>query len=229
MRRLGLLRTDEGVVLGAGSCCGVDVEHFRPAQPAERSTARKALGLADGDFVVGFVGRIVADKGVRELHEAMGLAQAVYAPGRLVLAGPTENEDSVRALLDSAANDDWVTLTGPIADPRSVYWALDVYCIPSYREGFPIAPLEAQACGVPVIATTATGCVDAVEPGVTGLTVAARDPRALRDAILHIRRDTALRKRMSRAARERVLQFFDRNLVERRFGEFLETLRQPAN
>jgi Sugar transferases involved in lipopolysaccharide synthesis len=97
---------------------------------------------------------------------------------------------------------------GFVDDPRAVYQAIDLLCLPSYREGFPVSLLEAAAMGLPVVATVVPGCVDAVEDGVTGILCAARDPDALREALRTVIGDETRRRGMGQAARTRVLQHF---------------------
>jgi lipopolysaccharide/colanic/teichoic acid biosynthesis glycosyltransferase len=89
-----------------------------------------------------------------------------------------------------------------------VYRAIDLLCLPSYREGFPVTLLEAAAMQLPVVATDIPGCVDAVDDGVTGLLCAPRDADALRTALGTAMRSEELRRRMGRAARARVLEHF---------------------
>ncbi|MHB1066470.1 MAG: glycosyltransferase family 4 protein [Candidatus Nanopelagicales bacterium] len=224
LRRLGLLRLDQGVVLGAGSCCGVDAAHFVPAGPGERSSARASLGLDDSAFVLGFVGRLSVDKGIPELIRAMRDAHAADPRVRLVLVGPLEDAGELAREVEQLASSDWALVTGPIADPRDAYWAFDAFCLPSHREGFPIAPLEAQACGLPVVTTDATGCIDSIEPGVTGLAVAVGSPNQLAEAILSLAGDPGRARAMGRAGRERVLRDFGQDDVRRRFLDHLTGL-----
>jgi len=91
---------------------------------------------------------------------------------------------------------------------RSYYAAMDIIALPTHREGLPVVPLEAAAMELPVVATAVTGCVDAVVDGVTGILVPPRDPGALASAIQRLLSDPALRRKMGKAGRERVLREF---------------------
>ncbi|MEZ4460481.1 MAG: glycosyltransferase, partial [bacterium] len=88
------------------------------------------------------------------------------------------------------------------------YAAMDLLVLPTYREGFPNVPLEAASMGLPVLATNVVGCVDAVEDGVTGTLVEARDAVALERALERYLTDSALRERHGRAGRARVVREF---------------------
>ena len=91
---------------------------------------------------------------------------------------------------------------------RPRYAAMDVLCLPTRREGFPNVVLEAGAAGVPCITTRATGAIDSVVDGTTGVLVDVGDEEGLRRAIDRLARDPALREAMSEAARERVIDEF---------------------
>lgn len=221
MRSRGLIEDGKGVVLGAGSCCGVDTHWFRPPTPRERQDARDAFSFSASDVVVTFVGRIAVDKGIKDLLEAAKSAHSTNERIRLLLVGPTEDASLGNEVLQSQRRETWISAPGATDDPKSVYWASDIFCLPSHREGFPIAPLEAQSCGVPVITTDATGCIDSIEVGITGLTVPAGDTLQLASAIVQVAGDQALRELMSSSARTRVIEEFDAPLVLNRVVNYL--------
>jgi len=226
MRELQLLPSNDGIVLGEGSCCGVDVDRFRPPTSEERLISRAKLGLGEKDFVIGFVGRLAIDKGIRELVTAVGLLFRSNPEVKLVLVGPIEQEDvrEISTFLREIESAPWAILTGPQDDTASSYWAFDLFCSPSYREGFPVAILEAQAAGVPVVTTHATGCTDSISPGITGLLVDPRDASMLSEAIERLMRDRALMNSMSNSARERTTHQFNKTMVQERFIQYLEPL-----
>jgi glycosyltransferase involved in cell wall biosynthesis len=118
-----------------------------------------------------------------------------------------------------------VHLVGMVHDMPSVYRALDVVVLPTYREGFPASLLEAAAMELPVIATRVPGCVDAVLDGETGLLVPARDALALTAAIRAYLRDPELRRRQGVNGRHRVLRDFDPETMRDALGrEYLRLL-----
>ncbi len=205
------------VVLGHGSANGVDAEcRFNPElhTDADRTAYRGRYGVPEGARVLTFVGRLVGDKGIRELVEAWEVLRARYQDLHLILAGPIEARDAVPAdVLQRLIDDSRAHLPGLVTDVNEVLSITDLLVLPSYREGLPTAPLEAAAMGVPVVATTIPGCVDAVDDGVTGTLVPPRNVDALRQAIERYLDDPQLRHRHGTAGRERVRREFRQESV----------------
>jgi glycosyltransferase involved in cell wall biosynthesis len=164
--------------------------------------------------VVGFVGRLVREKGVVELWDAWRTLRAELPDLRLVLVGPREPHDPIPAEVARALElDPRVLLAGSDRDTPRWFRAMDVVALPSWREGFPVVPLEAAAVALPVVATEVPGCVDAVVDGVTGRLVPPRDAVALAAALRAYLVDPALRARHGSAARARVLADFDQRRI----------------
>lgn len=222
---LGLGPEEKATVLGAGSSNGVDSERFRPRGADERSAARSCLGMDREAPVIGFVGRFTRDKGVRELLAAFDSVVARFPGARLLLLGDFEDGDpvapDVRRRLES---DSRVIRPGFVADTAEYYAAMDVLAFPSYREGFPNAPLEAAASGVPVAGFAATGTVDAVVDGVTGTLVPVGDTQGLAAACAAYLELPDLRARHGAAGRERAVREFRQELVWQRWVAFYREL-----
>jgi len=207
MRRLRIAPRRKLRLLGNG----VDLERFHPADEATRSTIRAELGLSADDIVVGLVARLVEEKGVPELIEAMEL---LGPPFRLLLVGPrdTEKPDAVGDGLLDRARAAGALLTGHRADVHRMYAAMDVFCLPSHREGFPRAAMEAAASGLPVVATDIRGCRQVVEPGRTGLLVRVSEAASLARA-LGTYADLTLRHQHGDAARAKAERDFDERAI----------------
>jgi glycosyltransferase involved in cell wall biosynthesis len=188
---------------------GVDLARFTPVSATAREATRGELGIRPHEVVVGLVARLVAEKGVPELIEAVG---RLGPPYRLLLVGPHDPEkaDAVpQPLLDAAVRAGAV-LTGHREDTHRMYGAMDVFCLPSHREGFPRAAMEAAASGLPVVATDIRGCRQVVVHGSTGLLVPPRDPVALARAIESCASDGL---QMGERARVRATEEFDEQTV----------------
>jgi len=199
-------------VLHRGSINGVDAQgKFDPdAYPdTVRSEIRRNYGIPEDALVIGFVGRVVRDKGVRELAEAWTQLRDRFADARLLIVGDFETEDPIPACTQQALRGDYrVHLAGLVWDMPPLYRAMDVVVLPTYREGFPVVPLEAAAMRLPVVATNVPGCIDAVVDNITGILVPAKDPRALRDAVGSYLADPAKRAAHGKSARQRVVTAF---------------------
>ena len=176
--------------------------------------------------MVGFVGRLAVDKGVPELIEATERARQAEPRLRLLLVGPLEDVDALGVQVQRLQASDWAVVTGALTDPLAAYWAADVFCLPSHREGFPISPLEAQACGLPVITTTATGCIDSIAPGETGVAVESGSVGQLQAAIMSLATDPESARRMGAESRARVVAQFDQVDVRARFVDYVTGLQR---
>jgi glycosyltransferase involved in cell wall biosynthesis len=191
-------------VIGDGSSNGVDgTEIARRVGQEDRDEVRRALHASPDQFVLLFVGRLNTDKGIEELAEALSEPQC--ADVLLVTVGNVEDQRALRSLERLGRR--W----------RSVAWsesitpylaAADALVLPTRREGFPNVVLEGSAAGLPVITTTATGSVDSVRDGVTGILVPPRDPRRLANAIQRLASDPEVRRTMGEAGRAWVLKSF---------------------
>lgn len=198
-------------VLGYGNVRGVDLGHYHPspAIDAEAARLRRNLGIPEGARVFTFVGRLVGDKGLRELIAAIrGLGC------HLVLAGAPEGgaDDILETLLRS---DPHIHLSdGWVDDVRPWLAMADALVFPSYREGFPNVVLEAGAMERPAIVTDINGSREIITHGVNGLVVPPRDTDALREAM---KRFLSLPpgevRRMGIAARENVVRKFSQRYV----------------
>lgn len=207
----GLCRPDKVKVLLAGSINGVDATgRFNPngLPPGSRHAARAELGIPADASVVGYTGRLVMDKGIRELVRAWFLI-AGNSDIHMLLVGPFEPQDPLSPDIEHALRSDpRIHLAGLRWDTPRWFSAMDIVVLPSYREGLPVVLLEAGAMGLPVVATSIPGCVDAIEDGVTGTLIPPRDAVALAQAIMRYLDDPVRRAMHGAAARERMLRWF---------------------
>ncbi len=218
--RLG--RSDKVVVLGRGSSNGVDVDRFQPSMRAEDVLAsRRRLGLDEGVPVIGYVGRLHPDKGLDDLVAASELLSARDVRHQLLIVGGTDHESAhemVRRLEDLPVS---VALPGSVPDSAPFYQVMDIHCLPTLREGFPNAVLEASATGVATVTTDATGAVDSVVAGETGYIVPVRNSRALADALEEALSDRDELARRARNARQWAVDNYSRTRVQSDLATFL--------
>lgn len=192
---------------------GIDLDRFdrRAAMVDERRELREEWGVDDETPVVVTVGRLVAEKGFRELFEAHRRLRRSGSNHELVVVGPTEagKADQLTEAEVAQATADGVRFVGFSDRPERYYAAADVFVLASHREGFPRAAMEASAMGLPVIATDIRGCRQVVDDGVTGMLVSVKDVAALEGALRTLLGDPELRRFMAAAASQRARECFN--------------------
>ena len=171
------------IVLGKGTCSGVDTQgKFNPQNinPEKMSLLKQKWGIDDSDWIVGYTGRLVRDKGIMELVDAFDLVKANNPRLKLLLVGMFEERDALpQEVQNRIKNDPQIVWTDFQNEDMEYFYAMmNVYVLMSYREGFPTGTLEAQSMGVPVITTRVTGCCDSIVQGETGAFV-SREPEEL--------------------------------------------------
>src|SRR5579864_703857 len=199
-------------VSARGSVNGVDAaDAFNPARHAPDSShrVRTRYGISRESAVMGFVGRLVRDKGLVELSAAWTSLRDEFPGLEWLLVGDAEPHDPLPPnVLAQLRSDPRIHWTGWVDDLPELYGVMNLLVLPSYREGFPVVALEGAAMGLPIVATRVPGCIDAVEDGITGVLVEPRDPSVLAEAIRNYLRDPELRTRHAEAARQRVIRDF---------------------
>jgi glycosyltransferase involved in cell wall biosynthesis/ribosomal protein S18 acetylase RimI-like enzyme len=211
-RRIGLVRGSKAVLLGNGT----DLSRFDPAAVSvERlEELRRELGIPEGALVVGTVGRLVAEKGYRELFAAARRVRAALPEARFLVIGSPDH-DKADAIteheIERAGRD--VVFAGWREEVRDLYAVMDLFVLPSWREGLPRSAIEAAAMGRPMVLTDIRGCREVVQDGVEGLLVPSRAPARLAEAIRSLLEDAPARERMGAAARRRAEERFDERRV----------------
>jgi len=192
------------LVIGKGTSDGIALERYASTSQTESRAKqiRRQFHIPPDAPVLGFVGRITRDKGIGELFQAFKALQDRYPDLRLLLVGDHDATDPIPdALRERIEADPAVLRTGFVEDVERFYGVMDVMALPTYREGFGAVLVEAQAASVPVVTTNATGAVDAIVDGETGLRVPVRDADALTHALDRLLGDAELCSRMGAAGR----------------------------
>ena len=176
-----LCKPDKIKVLGSGSSNGVDSEtRFNPEliSEDEKINLRNTLRLGAGDFVIGFVGRIVKGKGIPELLNIWEILSSKGSDLKLLIIGPFESEDQISEAAKQAIREN-PRITHLDFAPNSqmpvLYSIMNLLLLPSHSEGFPNVVLEAASMAKPAIVSNRTGCIDAVQHGKTGFIAPLED------------------------------------------------------
>lgn len=225
LRRLGIATIDASAYLGNG----VDLQAFDPDR-VDRDAVRARLGIPHGAVVLGTVGRLVWEKGYVEFFAMAEALKKSHPSVEVVAVGPQEpgKEDGVpAAVIDDLRRRGVVRFLGMRVDMPELYAAMDVFVLPSYREGFPRAAIEAAAMGRPIVATDIRGCREVVHDGVNGYLVPLRDAGRLLDRVRRLVADGELRARLGAESRARALTEFDeRRVIGRTLDVYQRLLKE---
>ncbi len=181
---------------------GIDVELFKKG--AEQPVLRHELGLADDDLVVGCVGNLRVEKNQELLIRALALLQGQDRNVKVLLIGDGPSRSFLENLTQELGVEDKVLFLGIRHDVPRLYGVMDVYCLPSRYEGLPLTLLEAMAAGTPIVGTDVLGISEVIQHRQNGLLVADNDPEKLKDALITLEQNLALRTALAESGRTRV-------------------------
>lgn len=212
-----LNNSDKQIVLSKGTCNGIDIERFsrQKLNKGKLTMLRNDLKINPGDFVIGFTGRLVRDKGIIELIRAFELLKKKHANVVLLLVGMLEERDALPAdIVKSIKKSPHIINTGFVINSSIEYYygLMDIFVLPSYREGFPTSVLEASAMGLPIITTRVTGCVDSIIENKTGIFV-GHTSESLFKAMDLLYMNNQLRLEYGCNGRKFVKENFDQHLI----------------
>ncbi|MCF6182096.1 glycosyltransferase family 4 protein [Lutibacter sp.] len=191
-------------IIGNGSVNGIDTSFFS-IENNNVFDIRNSLGLTTKNFVFGFVGRLVKDKGINELVEAFSQINRLKPESRLLLVGNFENGDPIDIdIKNIISNNKSIIAVGFQKDVRSYYKAMDVFVFPSYREGFGISLMEAAAMGIPSISTDIIGCNEIISDGYNGILIKPKSVEKLFEAMKMLISDKAIINNMAEVSRKYV-------------------------
>ena len=214
LEAIGIPQSNIALVPGSG----VDCQRLQPLpEPA-------------GAPAVGYVGRLLDDKGVRVLVAAHRLLRRRGIAAELLLAGtpdPANPASLPQAEIDSWKREPGIHLLGFVDDIAGFWARAHIAALPSRREGLPKSLLEAAACGRPMVASDVPGCREIVRPGETGALVPPDDPGQLAAALETLIGAPELRQRYGAAARRLVVEHFDDRLIGRQIVDVYRRLADP--
>jgi glycosyltransferase involved in cell wall biosynthesis len=199
---------------------GVDVSRFSPDQVGSSASVRESLAIPVGAYVVGLIGRQVREKGISEFLQAAQVLAKTHVQLWFLLVGEHLSSDHSEAVdreitLAKGTLGGRLVTTGLRSDIPEMLAAMDLFCLPSWREGMPRTIIEAMLMAKPVVATDIRGSREEVVHEVTGLLIPARSPALLADSIDRFVKNPAWAKNLGDAGRARALALYDeRKVVE---------------
>ena len=215
-------------VIGNGSSNGIDTSYFNSNLFVDKGTSnlaakiklREAYGIEKDTIVYCFVGRMVKDKGLKELTKAFIEINSARPETRLLLVGPFENElDPLDAFTDGQVkNHPAISWVGFQKDVRPYFFVSDIFVFPSYREGFPNVVMQAGAMGLPCIVSDINGCNEIIVNYENGIIIPAKNDNDLKLAMAKLYDDIQLRAKLARNSRAMILSRYDQNYI---WGELL--------
>ncbi|MFT3918868.1 glycosyltransferase family 4 protein [Cloacibacterium sp.] len=204
-------------VIANGNVNGIDVEEYNPElfSEVDENILRQKLKISPEDFVFVFVGRLVIDKGLKELLGAFGKVSNKFPNAKLVLVGPREDEKSKTEndIFSEIENNQNIIAVGYQEEVRPYFAMANVFVLPSYREGFPNAVLQAGAMNLPSIVTDISGANEIIQQNENGIIIPPKNQEELEKAMVKLLTSPDFLLSLKNNTRERIIQLFDKNLV----------------
>jgi glycosyltransferase involved in cell wall biosynthesis len=207
-----------------------DTSLFRPLPLSEKNRIRRLYNIPPDANVVVYHGRIDRRKGLKDLVKAIGILRRRQYPVHLVLSGVGPDEDVIRRLLSQENLDKASYVLGYVTYQKSplVYAMGDVYCIPTYSEGFSNTIIEAMACGLPVVSTRVVGVGDVFRDTPAVHLVNAHNPKSLANGLQELLLDRTRQQLMGKAGRKLVLERYNwTRVVEKYVQTYEHLIRHP--
>jgi glycosyltransferase involved in cell wall biosynthesis len=200
-----------------------------PTELGRRPELKRDLDCEPDTVLIGSVGRLSIEKGHRILIQAAALLRDRYPRARFVLIGDGPLRDELKSLAVELGVDKIVRFGGWRSDMETVYRGLDIFALPSFTEGLPMALLEAMSYGVPSVTTRVGGCPDVIATEQMGRLCSTGDPSAFAEAMAPLIESAALRASMSEAGYARVSEHYSMARYVREFSELYDQVIEGAN
>ncbi|EOS01894.1 hypothetical protein C799_01001 [Bacteroides thetaiotaomicron dnLKV9] len=201
-------------IIWNGSAKGIDLSVYDISKKNEFAVEIKSRYGIIGGPILGFVGRLGREKGCNELFAAFRELKKEIPTLSLLFVGPIEKEDTIDIeLFDYFKKCDSIIKTGRVSDVPKYMAAMDIFILPSYREGFGMSVVEASAMGIPVIATKYPGPSSAMRDGYTGIEIEVASTNAIIRSVYSLLKDPDLSKRMGQNGR----RFAEENFEQKKF------------
>lgn len=223
-----IYKREKADVIWNGSACGVNLDKFDIShKDCNRHEIREKHNISENTYVYVFVGRITRDKGIHELFQAYREICRNDKNICLLMVGPDEVDDTVdRSIYEWARNEQSIRFVGYSSEVEKYLAAADCYVLPSYREGFGMSVVEAEAMGIPVIVTDIPGPKNAMIPGKTGLAVSKANAEELEGAMRYLLANRGEGKEMGAEGHTFAVEKFEQNKL---FEYILEDRKHLLN
>ena len=220
-RKEGLYDETKSLVIWNGSAKGLDLTAFDVSKKTEYAKEiKEKYNIPENVPVIGFVGRLGKEKGCNELFRAFRRIKEAFPNAKLLFVGPIEKEDTIEPeLLEYFFKCDDIIKTDRVTDVEKYISAMDIFVLPSYREGFGMSVIEASAMEVPVVVTEYPGPSGGMKDSLTGYAVPIKDDDKLCECILKLMNDDNLRKEMGIAGRKFVEETFEQKTFIEKYME----------
>ncbi|HQK63658.1 MAG TPA: glycosyltransferase family 4 protein, partial [Candidatus Staskawiczbacteria bacterium] len=197
---------------------GIDLDRFNPYKFSKEliDFKKEKIGITNGHKVIGIVARLVAEKGYLDLFEALKNVLKNNNRCTLLVVGPEEpdKKDAIdKNIIKKYDIENNVIFLGEKTDVEELYSLMDIFVLPSHREGLPISVIEAMAMERSIIVTDIRGCREEIDNGVNGIIIPRKDPKELEKAINHLLSNPEEAEKLGKAARQKAIKEFDENLV----------------
>lgn len=204
-------------VLGKGSSNGIDVAHYSNdnVDKIKAKALKQKLNISEDDTVFIFIGRVVKDKGIKELVEAFDDISNVYTNAKLVIVGPSENhldplDKKTESTIKTNKN---IHAVGQQNDIRPYVFISDILAFPSYREGFPNVVLQANCMEKPCIVSDINGSNEIITHNHNGLIVPPKDTNALKNAMIQLLKDPNKTRELAANSRNNIVNNYKREFI----------------
>lgn len=206
----------KNLILGIGTCNGIDTDdRFNPGNKClgVLNNLKNNYNITKEDKVIGYVGRLVKDKGIDDLILAWKIVKTKFPNAKLLLVGPIEDRDSISEYSKNEILSDPTILFTDFVEDASIYYLLmDIFVLPTYREGFPTVSLEASSMNLPILITKATGCNESILENKTGLFI-TNEPEVIASKILYYLENDQISKQHGKQGRVFVQENFEQTKI----------------
>jgi len=220
-RKEGIYDESKSEVIWNGSAKGLDLSAFDISQkPAYNKMIREKYDIPSDAPVIGFVGRLGREKGCNEIFRAFKLLKNDFPNAKLLFVGPIEKEDTMdKEMLQYFKTCDDIIKTDRVSNVEQYISAMDVFVLPSYREGFGMSVVEAAAMEVPVIVTRYPGPSSAMVDGINGYLIDIKDVNGIVDKVTYLLNNKEIANKLGENGRKYVEESYDQRVFKQKYIE----------